>query len=331
MLVVIDDAVFAQGSPCQVVALIRHGETGRHSIVVESEAGPAFMSWLDRQADELREWVRFVLDSNQRELALRDKRRVRVVAGHAAHWSADPPMLPLAVALQFLERPVHVLVENKRNDGAFVRAFATAEYRKALRKAEADRWVEFEQGGGITELIQEIPRLRQDPLRRLSTFVVFDSDALCTGHLSRDSKKLGNLCKTRKHPVCHHQLSRRSMENFLPREALKKWADCGKGNEQRQRRTRLDAYNRLQTNEQRYHFNMKSGFSEPRDADYLANKSGIYASLAPLEREYLKPGFANDIGDLYHQTSFTLEPAWFYQDDQLTESTQLYEKLFSLI
>jgi hypothetical protein len=130
---------------------------------------------------------------------------------------------------QFLNMPTVLLVENAQSDGEFIVAVASRLRPRLNRSLRSDRQsVEIFQGGGIGELPREISRISGHYLQRRpkglpSRFlVVADSDAKRPGRPSRDAALVAEAA--RKSSVDCHILQKRSIENYIPNEALDGYA-----------------------------------------------------------------------------------------------------------
>lgn len=199
-----------------------------------------------------------------------------------------------------------ILVENARNDGAFVRRMLPPSWRDRLQRWEEAAWAEFENGGGLPELRKmleglEIPRVS----RRVA---IFDSDALRPDEPSKESARAWDVCG--KKAVEPLQLKRRAAENYLPVATLVAWSA---------QKERVRAFKRL-TPEQRHHYPMRDGLEKDHAPE-------LFANLSKRDREALMAGFgdirglfAND--DLF--TEFDLE-----SDDLHGEREKLRALIFS--
>src|SRR5262249_39123351 len=135
------------------------------------------------------------------------------------------------------------------------------------------------------------------------------------GDMSRSAAKLGAACQETlgPWPVLHHRLERRSIENYLPGEALgggthkrlddDEWADYGRT---------VDAFMKL-TTEQKHHFNMKNGligdvadgkkrrhYREGGHPIADGDLPDLFWGLPADMKEALRRGFGATVADLYH-------------------------------
>jgi len=172
-------------------------------------------------------------------------------------------------AARLLQRPLKLLVENARNDRAFLRAVVEPGARKELDKALERGWAEFEMGGGIGEIKRRLEQLRDSDelpelIARARLWVMFDRDAdpkdrRSESPASREVRELAAELQT-PWPLHAHQLRRRAIENYVPVSAIRRWwtyYDLKKGALEA-RQARAEAFGALDP-EIRRSFNMKKG------------------------------------------------------------------------
>jgi hypothetical protein len=139
-----------------------------------------------------------------------------------------------------------------------------------------------------------IESLRAEPAERLRTWFLFDRDTEASGEPSRQSQLLKTACE--QHFLPHHQLLRRSIENYLPPEALDWWTGgfLGDASMKRQRAVR----------------------------DFKVMK--------PQERHHLdmKEHFDSHIAELFREERFPIDPAWLDRDQQRPELEAIMKALF---
>lgn len=214
-------------------------------------------------------------------LPTRPGTRVRVDTIDSSDWQYR--RLSLTDAVRVAEMPLQVLVENIANDQAFLLALAPSHWRVTLKQSIDRGWIQFEQGGGITELRKRVKERishasKEASIRSLRTWVLVDRDVDDKARTwppppSATSQDIVNLCADE---LGCHQLHRRNIESYLPDELLSRvdtpehtnilrncldhetlipaehrdtWRDC------------LEALSRLrnQSPELRYYFSMTSG------------------------------------------------------------------------
>lgn len=212
------------------------------------------------------------------------------------HSQWTPPKLTLHDALRLLDRQFVVLLEDSITDRAFLLCVASREERRHVEHLERREHLRFDQGGGLGSMKRRIMQERQQDSKAmpLTTWVLFDSDALRPGQPSRDSERLRSECAEASVP--YHQLQRRSIESYLPLQALRAWAERG-GPQSADARRAVRAFGKL-TPDQRAHFNMKAGFEgDARRND--ATPGDLYDGLPDHIRVPLAHGFGEDIAALF--------------------------------
>ncbi len=222
-----------------LLALCAFGLSGRHRIVVDDRA--AWETWAETLPVDLCEEVLLVWDEGMQRKAIGSpSERVTVAPVPSSQFDATPLVVNPTEALVLLGRPLRVFLENNRNDGAFVLAFADAATRKAIEDAEREGWIVFEMGGGITELVERISQASgRKPREVFRTMYLCDSDAREPGKPSEKAAtihgKLGALSRGYKRPADHFGtvLTRRAAENYAPPGDVLAWACEAFGNDAR--------------------------------------------------------------------------------------------------
>lgn len=228
MRVQIAEDVFDAAAPLEVSELIGIARHGRHDILLsptfyrDDERDLPRMRWLNAQSAAMRNQLMGILEIAAERASRRSPRMptIRVIAGSVSRWADG--MLTVDDALAFLQAPLRLLLENKNSDWQFLLAMATSPARTELEDARTRRWVEIE-GGGLGELkkrILEMMAHRAKHQERYRTWVMFDRDAdVDPREASRESRDVAKLCRDAELP--HLQLGRRSIENYLPVEAMR--------------------------------------------------------------------------------------------------------------
>jgi hypothetical protein len=131
-------------------------------------------------------------------------------------------------AIRFFIQPLSIILENSKNDAYFINAilkhFATD---TRIQNHIKNNWIQFENAGGCDNIINFIEGKKQsfnslpktDKSKYLKCFVLIDSDKL---HPTERLKE--NKLKTLRHLVnnniARHILRKRSIENYMPLEAI---------------------------------------------------------------------------------------------------------------
>jgi len=300
VIVTIEDAVFAaQVEPLLLLSLIRHGFEGRHVVLTEPLFKPSgkqhVNTWLAQRDVLVRDAVIGAFDRSQRALPSSASRvEVRIADRKQSHWEGSPPLLTADDAALLLALPLRLVLENRLSDKHFLLCVAPEPRRSALRKALLQGWCRAEHGGGLGDMGNYLDSLREDAAERLRTWVMFDSDASAPGQPSGQSEALKQKCAEASVP--HHQLQRRSIENYLPPRAFWEWAAVVQGFPTQARQQRAKRFQAM-PKEQRHHVKMKEMFDE-------------------------------HIADLFREEEFRIDPEWLRADGQRPEVDTLLQGLF---
>ena len=136
--------------------------------------------------------------------------------------------------------------------------------------------------------------IQDSSVEGLRSLFMFDRDTQPSGEPSDSSKNLREKCEARLMP--HHQLKRRSIENYLPAQALHKWVNHAPGPSQRQTRYKKVEQVLSIALEDRWHMSMKEEVG-------------------------------SNIADLFLEKDFPLEHHWFVEDGQKAEINEIMQKL----
>lgn len=333
MKALITASLFEPGrvSALDLAMLFRMGAEGQHVILPEPLQAPSFTSWRGRQDLAMQEEIDFAVEhSLELESHHPPAHQILINSVEAPSWG-PPPVLPLATALDLLREPMVLLVENKRNDAAFLRCLADRFQRKELERSEERGWLRFDHGGGLPEMLQALEQKKNETLFRHRTWFLFDSDALAPALPSKVSQKLRNKCEQL--GIACHQLSRRAAENYLPPAALEKAAGADQNGKRRAR-----AFRRL-TLDQRSHFNMKRGLrgdidrvgqeskASEKERQAAAAQTKLFSQIDEADRTSLQSGFGSRISDLFASSEILSNFQWFRDDTSIDEMYPVIEKL----
>lgn len=349
MIVIIRDEVFGTASPLALLAIFRLCFDERHILVTDPVFGigstPSIDYWLLALPTELRHEVMLVLEQGPVASSQRTNTAVRVIVGtmSESQFRGPIPLLTLTDALLVLHLPLRILVENSRHDGEFLLRIAPPLWRKSFVQALERRWLEFENGGGISELTARVRRAAVDAREWMRLWVMFDSDAREPGKPSQQSQLAAEACgaRTQPWPIPTHQLSRRAIENYLPIQALFMWADEHHGPVKTQLRHAAQSFHDLQT-DQRAHYNMKNGLlgdvRQPRKSWYIERDSKILEDMdlsalyqgLPIEvRRALHSGFGDDVATLFANNN--LQEDWLRAEIPFQLRETLFQSIFDRI
>lgn len=337
MIVTVEEDVFVvSADDLDLYQIIRLGFQERHYLLIDPPFHPhgtgPVNQWLERHHHRLRDAIENALEFGMEAVASgpspRPKTEIRVANIPRPNWDLAVPKIPLGDACRLLETPLRLLVENRRNDGAFLRAYAKPEQIERLKRAERKGWIEIVQGGGLSEILHRVNEDGCSPTHALRLWVMFDSDARAPFDPetkeaqphgpSKQSRRVREACKN----ACGnlglyaHQLRRRSIENYIPAQVLREW---GKKNSKQS--PKISAFLSM-TAEQKHHFNMKGGFS----ADRKSAPPGISPLFSGVDQhEHLQNGFAG-LADFFHEREFKIRQEWIRAE--LKELEPIIDSIF---
>lgn len=340
MIVIVDEALFAAGQVSQLdlVDLIKSCLDGDHALITDPP-GPSeeIEGWLARHSPDLQVELRLIIEDGPTAASQRTAAAPRIrVSGVAASELRGPvPTLTLRDALRLLKAPLSLLLENDRNDGAFLRKLAPPEWRRDLDRAIKERRVEVRNGGGIEGVKQAVIGAASQPLRHMRLWVMFDSDAREPGKPSEPSRETLEECRkiVEPWPLMNHQLPRRAIENYIPVQALFAWSEEASGAERTRLRRCAEAYAQRLPRDRREHYNLKGGLVEDvRDArrrrwyrdsgTNIVDESDLHPYVQALRlpedvRRCLHGGFGADVATLFHDDAehgIRIEEEWLNRE-----------------
>ncbi len=264
MIIILDQQLFSPG----VLELVRglqfvmSAEDRRHALLMDPEwdaedDNQPINVWSAKLPPPIGDAVRKCLERGLDEAAnLRQTiMKIRVSEKRQSQWE-DGVLSPLH-ALRLMQTPLWLVLENGRNDLQFLRRILDRKDRDELEEHLAEGRVEVPIGGGTGEIKMFLDRLTKLSgkgsssreisgwIRRLRSWVMFDRDADPKDPRlpSPQSQSLRSLCAsmTRPSPFPGRQLGRRTIENYLPFEALRLWAESV-AKDKAERRKRVDAF-----------------------------------------------------------------------------------------
>lgn len=292
MQIILSDAVLADTTQWNDIAsLLDRARRGRCYLDTLNPDAALANPWLDQASKHQRQEWQTVTDWSAKDGAMFRLRALIVDASSNA--DVTPVRIDLSDAIDLVDRGVSLWLENGRNDRRFFLAMMPVDQRRMFIDWEAKRVIRFENGGGLGELRKALEEhAARGLLDSRADRLLFDSDAEVPGHLSRDATAMVKFCEREKLEfLC---LSRRAIENYIPKEALWAWATSHSRKARLERTPKLEAFKRMSDAQQR-HFHMKSGWqgspSEP--------VSAFYASVPAADHAVLSNGIHADIACLY--------------------------------
>lgn len=246
--------------------------------------------WLNQLNPSRRaDWI------NLTDWAARDKALFRlrpVVAAKVTNPSVSQHRL--ADVIRIVDRTMHVWVENDRGDRRFWLSMMTENQRSMFLDFEMREIFQFSSRGGLNELRVSLEeQIARGAFRERDCWVLFDSDGAFPAHRSKEAIAMADFCDDSRIP--YYCLSRRAIENYIPLSALWWWASNGDLTIQRERQKKIEAFERMTTDQQQ-HYHLKTGWLKDPSAEVKA----LYASLPESDVALLKGGIAKDIASLYH-------------------------------
>jgi hypothetical protein len=227
-----------------ILAICAFGLDGRHRVIPDDRA--AWDAWAATLPRSIFEELQLVWDDGESKSNLGPS-NLRIQVCQSDELKTDPLAVTPATAVALLGRPLRVILENGRNDRAFLLAFADLATKKALLKAEQAGWLVFETAGGIGELRVRVEQALQGLYEHaaqadaLRTMYLCDSDTREPGIASDDAQYVDDkLAKI--HEMFRDHLSvpgrllgwvlkRRAAENYAPPNQVLAWATASHGSE----------------------------------------------------------------------------------------------------
>lgn len=308
MKFVLTDSVFQGADDLFVLAFLQRSLAKRCYIQVRTPRSQIYLRWRDGLPQARRSAWDNQLEWTDRDSAAYRISAVEVVEGATSDWTLPLPKLSPSDALNLVDTPFKILLENGRYDRAFLLAMTPSVHRPFLEWLEHSDQLIFLGAGGLGELRMLVEQqIGRKEHRRLTHWAMFDSDSAVPGILSGDAIATRDACETADVPC--HVLERRALENYVPKAALYDWA-ASDTRQAVQRRTLIDAYSRM-TDDQRRHYHFKNGFS----ANPGAAEAGLYASVPGPDRATLEDGIHKKaIGRLF--ASATQDRIWAQADKE---------------
>jgi hypothetical protein len=300
VIVTLDEAVFAAAKePLLLLSILHHGFEGRHIILTDPlfkrSGTSAVNAWLAARDPLVRDAAEQALfrSLNAYNGAV-SRAELRVEDRQKSHWKGQPPQLTPEDATRLLALPLLLVLEDRNADKHFLRCVLPSPRRDKLREALERGWVRAEHGGGLGNMKNYVEGLRDEPAERMRVWLLFDSDSQQPKLPSRDSEELRKVCAGDSLP--HHQLQRRSIENYLPPEALWHWAGQRRGVPGTKLQRVVQAFEAM----------------PPGDRHHVA----------------MKDMFDGDIARLFREEQFSMDPMWLKNDGQRPELDAIAQGLF---
>ncbi|CAK8718268.1 TIR domain-containing protein [Candidatus Electrothrix aarhusensis] len=199
---------------------------------------------------------------------------------HSKRWvvSFEPAadvLTPQAAAC-FFTQPLYVFVENRYSDGLFIETvlkyLAPKRLLNFLQDCQNRPWKCDSVGGTgqLPKLIRNHADEMADKNLPPHAVVFTDSDSRFPGHVSKKAKEIKEACDD--YDVTCLILSKRSIENYIPDEILRAWAQ---ETDNKPARSRIEVICRL-TEEQRDHLAIKKTF---RPQEFNLQEQALFATI----------------------------------------------------
>lgn len=169
------------------------------------------------------------------------------------HLETTKKIFDIQEAINYVNLPVCVYVENIRNDGYFLNCIIKHFGSSRIKKALENNKIRAEHLGGCGSTKAVFSRREQDFKNKIKFFryyVLWDSDK----EFSDDTNPKFNraICDLNGWKIKHHVLEKREAENYLPEDAIREL--CGPNNDDW-----FNAFLHL-TDEQKDFYDMQCGF-----------------------------------------------------------------------
>lgn len=203
------------------------------------------------------------------------------------------PKITLPDAIDLVNFPATLWVENDRNDRRFLLSMMPAEQRAMFLEWETSKIFKFDSRGGLGELRVALEEFTdRGSLDPRTNRALFDSDGEVPGHRGDLAQLMITFCE--KTHLNYHYLVRRAIENYIPRKALWSWALHTDSKTQAVRRRKIEAFDRM-NEDQRHHFRMKTGWDKQPSAAVVA----LFADVSNEDRSTLLKGIDANIASVY--------------------------------
>jgi hypothetical protein len=329
-VVVCSDAFEARADRAvHLVELLLLASRRRHDVLVHPQALERWQAWLRAtEAPLATVFRRAVQDSEGSQALAPSALEVHVGDPDESDWEHEPPRLHLFDALELLNVPLEVLVEDETSDGAFLDAVVPPPLAATWKQARRERRLRLVSLGGGTQVPRRLEGERARPPLCKRSFILIDSDAplpwitsgrareACWSSLPRDSKNAANAARNLRIPV--EVLDRRMAENYLTPTALKAWVAKLPSREQGKKRRHVEAFEAL-SDHRRHHHHLKRGLK--------AAERELYGDLGTETEEALS--FA--LGDHVWHAFDHVEASELHADSVHIELAPLFQQLLRLV
>ncbi|WP_448188811.1 hypothetical protein [Azospirillum sp. sgz301742] len=266
-------------------AIIARVEVGAHEWDVDDPDTVEQSCWLASARDFCKEVFEKAAKASSYPSGSEIHKRLIIVAVAPNGREMDPDK-----ASRYLSNPLRIIVENQFTDGAFLdcilRFLAPEKLRKLHVEGGVPNLFEIEGAGGLGEVPKHVCYRAETAAQEglpIRIVVFTDSDSRYAGH--QDSQVAAVELACQNHNVPYRILKKRSIENYIPDEALSAWATRNGG-----RRHIVSALIGLPDGIRDY-FPIKKGLPAVSPSP---DETAFYASLQEPDRSTLR----NGLGDI---------------------------------
>ena len=277
----------------QLLHLLQLSMDGFVYLSPRSRTATDYIKWLNSLDRITRSKWETMIDWSERDLSL-FRMWTATIDDVAISNVGRTSVLSVADATQLVRSSYDILLENGRNDRAFLLAMAGESARNYLLCLEDRCRLRFDRKGGITEMkafVEEMILHRKD--KSIKYFAVFDSDSDAPGYPSNQAVSLISVCQNNNIP--YHCLSKRAIENYLPIASLFDHAHKSSRALQSSRRELAQLYKGF-TQEQKAHFPLKTGLP----FILTGRQKALYASIVGSAKIVVaNSGFSDDLSQQF--------------------------------
>lgn len=207
-----------------------------------------------------------------------------------------PNNISILMALDYINKPFYIYLENDRNDQNFLKFFCDESDLNYLNGLEKSNELQFFNGGGIGELKIKV---MDEKFNKDKSFVIFDSDSLPLMKektMNPNAVAIKDYAEERK--INFHMLSRRFIESYLPHKSLYNYVYSLDKKKIKEQSKLLDAFINMSCIETKHYFNMKKGIlgDARRYENNVERTIGFhYKKIEESNLKYLMNGFGDNV------------------------------------
>lgn len=305
-----------------IESLINHvSKSDRHKILRPNETSQKFNEWWEGLSKKRQYFFHQIFSTSDRISFQSLQCPIYSVAS-----VEKKNTISIDIALNLVSLPFKIYVENARNDKNFINFFCKSENKDKFFNYCQRKEIEFVNGGGIDELEKIII---EGDVDTSYSFFVFDRDSLPFQEDSRQSKSLKQICMERN--IKYHQLNRRCIENYLPKQSLIKLIEIRSGKKKTEFRKKVHTFLSLNCENVIHNFNMKTGVNGDisRISQLKLTLDDVYklSSISIKQREILADGFSKGISIAYKES----ESNFRLKESEIIKDRKAYDEVNQII